>query len=46
LDEIEQTPDTQKLSRARLLSGFIKQMVEIGEAEVERSKELGAFHLS
>ena len=40
LDEIEQTPDTQKLSRARLLSGFIKQMVEIGEAEVERSKEL------
>ena len=40
MDEIEQTPDTQKLSRARLLSGFIKQMVEIGEAEVERSKEL------
>ena len=40
MDEIEQTPDTQKLSRARLLSGFIKQTVEIGEAEVERSKEL------
>ena len=40
MDEIEQTPDTQKLSRARLLSGFIKQMVEIGEAEIERSKEL------
>lgn len=40
MDEIEQTPDTQKLSRARLLSGFVKQTVEVGEAEVERSKEL------
>lgn len=40
MDEIEQTPDTQKLSRARLLSGFIKQMVEVGEAEITRSKEL------
>jgi hypothetical protein len=30
IDEIEQTPDTQKLSRARLLAGFIKQTVEMG----------------
>ncbi|MBI5296205.1 MAG: PIN domain-containing protein [Chloroflexi bacterium] len=40
MDEIEQTPDTQKLSRARLLSGFIKQMVEIGEKEAKRAKDL------
>lgn len=40
LDEIEQTPDTQKLSRARLLSGFIKHTVEIKEAEIKRAREL------
>ncbi len=40
VDEIEQTPDTQKLSRARLLSGFIKQVVEIGEKETKRADEL------
>ena len=40
MDEIEQTPDTQKLSRARLLSGFIKKVVEVDEPEVERAKEL------
>jgi predicted nucleic acid-binding protein len=40
MDEIEQTPDTQKLSRARLLSGFIKQMIEVGEKEAKRAKEL------
>ena len=40
LDEIEQTPDTQKLSRARLLSNFIRQKIEIGEAEAKRAKEL------
>ena len=40
LDEIEQTPDTQKLSRARLLSGFIKHTVDISEAEVKRAREL------
>lgn len=40
VDEIEQTPDTQKLSRARLLSGFIKQMVEIGEKEAQRANDL------
>ena len=39
-DEIEQTPDTQKLSRARLLSGFIKKNIEISEAEIKRAKEL------
>jgi predicted nucleic acid-binding protein len=40
MDEIEQIPDTQKLSRARLLSGFIRQSVEVGEAEVKRAKDL------
>ncbi len=40
IDEIEQTPDTQKLSRARLLSGFIKQSMDVGEAEAKRAKEL------
>jgi predicted nucleic acid-binding protein len=40
MDEIEQTPDTQKLSRVKLLSGFIQQNVEIGEKEVERAQEL------
>jgi predicted nucleic acid-binding protein len=39
-DEIEQTPDTQKLSRAKLLSGFIQENVEIGEKEAKRAKEL------
>ena len=39
-DEIEQTPDTQKLSRARLLSGFIQENVEIGEKEERRAEEL------
>jgi predicted nucleic acid-binding protein len=40
MDEIEQIPDTQKLSRARLLSGLIRQSVEVGEAEVKRAKDL------
>ena len=40
MDEIEQTPDTQKLSRAKLLSGFIQENVEIGEKESRRAKEL------
>jgi len=39
-DEIEQTPDTQKLSRAKLLSGFIRENIEIGEKEAKRAKEL------
>ena len=40
MDEIEQTPDTQKLSRARLLSGFIKQVIDVGEKEAKRAKDL------
>ncbi len=40
MDEIEQTPDTQKLSRARLLSDFIKQSVEIDDAVAERAEKL------
>ena len=40
IDEIEQTPDTQKLSRAKLLSGFIEENIEIGEKEVKRAKDL------
>jgi len=40
IDEIEQTPDTQKLSRAKLLSGFIQENVEIGEKEARRAKDL------
>ena len=39
-DEIEQTPDTQKLSRARLLSDFIKQNVQIDDAVAERAEKL------
>jgi len=42
MDEIEQTPDIQKLSRTKLLSGFIKENIEIGEKEEQRSKELQA----
>lgn len=40
MDEIEQTPDTQKLSRAKLLSGFIEENVEIGDKEAKRAKDL------
>jgi predicted nucleic acid-binding protein len=40
LDEIDQTPDAQKLSRAKLLSGFIRRSIDIGEKEVKRAKEL------
>jgi len=40
MDEIEQTPDTQKLSRAKLLSGFIQENIEIGEKEEQRAMEL------
>ena len=39
-DEIEQTPDTQKLSRAKLLSGFIQENIEIGQKEEQRAREL------
>lgn len=40
MDEIEQTPDTQKLSRTKLLSGFVQENIEIGEKEEQRAKEL------
>ena len=40
IDEIEQTPDTQKLSRTRLLSGFIQESVEVGDKEAKRAEEL------
>lgn len=40
-DEIEQMPDTQKLSRTKLLSGFfIQESIEIGEKEERRAMEL------
>lgn len=39
-DEIEQMPDTQKLSRTKLLSGFIQENIEIGEKEERRAMEL------
>jgi len=42
IDEIEQTPDTQKLNRAKLLSSFIQENIEIGEKEEQRAKELQA----
>jgi predicted nucleic acid-binding protein len=40
IDEIEETPDTQKLSRARLLSGFIRENIEVGDKETKRAREL------
>lgn len=40
MDEIEQMPDTQKLSRTKLLSGFIQENIEIGEKEERRAMEL------
>ncbi len=39
-DEIEQMPDTQKLSRTKLLSGFIQENIDIGEKEERRAMEL------
>ncbi len=40
MDEIEQTPDIQKMSRTKLLSGFIQENIEIGQKEEQRAKEL------
>jgi predicted nucleic acid-binding protein len=40
MDEIEQTPDAQRLSRVKLLSGFVQEVVEVNEKEVKRAKEL------
>ena len=42
IDEVEQTPDTQILSRVKLLSDFIKENIEIGDKEEHRAKELQA----
>lgn len=40
MDEIEQMPDSQRMSRVKLLSSFVREIVEIDEKEVERAKEL------
>ena len=40
IDEIEQIPDMQRLSRVRVLSDFVQEIIEIGEKEVKRAKEL------
>lgn len=40
MDEIEQTPDAQRLSRVKLLSDFVQEVVEVNEKEVKRAKEL------
>jgi len=40
MDEIEQMPDMQRLSRVKLLSSFVQEIVEINEKEVERAREL------
>jgi predicted nucleic acid-binding protein len=40
MDEIEQTPDSQKLSRARLLSDFIKDSVVVDESVAKRAEKL------
>ena len=46
-DEVEQIPDTQKLSRVSLLLDFIEENIEIGEKEIGRAKllEKKGFHL-
>ena len=46
--EIERTPDFDQQSRLNRMTGFIKQVVEIGENELERARQLekmgfGAF---
>lgn len=40
MDEIEQMPDMQRLSRVKLLSSFAQEIVDINEKEVERAREL------
>lgn len=40
MDEIDQMPDAQRLSRVRLLSGFVQEVLEIGEEELKRAREL------
>jgi predicted nucleic acid-binding protein len=40
MDEIEQMHDSQRMSRVKLLSSFVREIVEVDEKEVERAKEL------
>jgi len=40
LDEIEQTPDTQKLSRAKLLADFIHENIQIDDYQIGRARDL------
>jgi predicted nucleic acid-binding protein len=40
MDEIAQTLDAQRLSRVKLLSGFVQKVVEVNSKEVKRAKEL------
>lgn len=39
-DEVEQMPDTQKLSRVGLFLNFIAEEVSIGDKEIKRAKNL------
>ena len=39
-DEVEQIPDTQKLSRVSLFLDFVVEAINIGEKEIERAKKL------
>ena len=39
-DEVEQMPDTQKLSRASLFLDFIAEEVSVGDKEIKRAKNL------
>ena len=38
--EIDRAPDADQQSRMKRIAGFIKQVVEIGQKELERAREL------
>lgn len=40
LDEIEQMPDALKQARVKLLVGFAKQRISVGDKEAQRAREL------
>lgn len=40
LDEVEQIPDSQKLTRVKLLLDFIKENIEVGQKEEKRANNL------
>lgn len=40
LDEVEQIPDSQKLTRVKLLLDFIKENIEVGQKEEKRANDL------